>query len=113
MDTDIGRHTPATAQEALESLPEVVSGAILELGEQFHGRGLRLFLFGSWAEGTARATSDLDIGIEWVDERDSVIYHELASVLEGLPTIRKVDLVDFSYVDETFRRAANRKKLYL
>jgi len=67
---------------------------------------LRVFLFGSFAAGTQRAGSDLDLGFEPVSSTPPELIAELRRAVEDLPTVRQVDLVDFSRADPDFVRVA-------
>lgn len=73
-------------------------------------RGVRVFLFGSVARSWPKAPigADFDIGYEIdrsLGDRD-VRRRELERDVETLPSIRPVDLVDFSEVTEAFRAKA-------
>ena len=65
-----------------------------------------MFLFGSFAAGTQRPGSDLDIGFDPAPGAPAVLVDELRRAIEDLPTIRPVDLVDFSRADPEFVRVA-------
>ena len=54
-----------------------------------HGAS-EVLLFGSYADGTARPSSDLDIAVKGC--RDMAALEE---AVEDLPTIRQIDLVDY------------------
>ena len=70
--------------------------------------GIRLFVFGSFARGDARPTSDLDLGFEALPSAVDPVgaAHRLRDRLEDLPTIRPADLVDFARVTVEFREHA-------
>ena len=53
-------------------------------------------LFGSRARGDYKSTSDIDIAIWWSDDQGRGL---LAQELEDLPTIHKIDLVDFDSIE--------------
>ncbi|MBI5299235.1 MAG: nucleotidyltransferase domain-containing protein [Deltaproteobacteria bacterium] len=66
-----------------------------------------VFLFGSQATGEALETSDIDIGILCRDKISAKAFVEAEEVLNtDLPTLRKIDLVDFSSVDKKVRQEA-------
>jgi predicted nucleotidyltransferase len=89
-------HYPA---EKLKQEIVRIIGRHLDIGKY------RVFFFGSRVNGLADERSDVDIGVEgpaipsgaWVDIQEEV---------EDLPTLYKVELVDFGRVDDTFREVA-------
>jgi len=72
-----------------------------------------LFVFGSFARGDQRAGSDLDLGIEWRVPHSPSLFRELCADVEKLPTIRKIDLVDFSRVSPQWKEVASRDRHFL
>jgi predicted nucleotidyltransferase len=63
----------------------------------------RVFLFGSWAKGSAEATSDIDIGILGAQPVDELLLVRLRDEIRGIPTLRRIDVVDLSQTDDAFR----------
>jgi len=88
------------------SLPRRLLQALRELAWEYRRDGLELFIFGSFARGDQRPTSDLDIGVEWRGERNPETFLHLYRDVQALPTIRQIDLVDLAQVDPDFRRMA-------
>ena len=72
----------------------------------------RIFLFGSRANNSARAASDIDIGIEGPAPVPYATLTAIRDDLEDAPTLYTVDVVDFSRVPSKFRDTA-RKRIYL
>jgi hypothetical protein len=69
----------------------------------------KVFLFGSHAYGNARPYSDIDIGI-WGDTRLPVKTKlAIEEALEESIIPFKVDIVDFSLMDEKFKEFALKK----
>lgn len=64
---------------------------------------LRVYLFGSWAQGHALPTSDLDIALDTGRPIETPIFMKIADALDELPTLRKIDLLDLQSVDQEFR----------
>ncbi len=95
------------------ALPHSVIHFLIDAARFFHNKGVDLVLFGSFAEGRQRPKSDLDLGLIWRQERDSVIYQDLVDRLEKIPTIRPVDLVDFSLVNKTFEEKTRGARIQL
>ena len=85
------------------------------LAERFAQKRTRVFLFGSAATAwpLAPAGADLDLGYETdttdTASRRAALRRELAQAVEMLPTVRPIDLVDFSAVTPEFRRSATRQ----
>ncbi|MFQ6099708.1 MAG: nucleotidyltransferase domain-containing protein [Anaerolineae bacterium] len=86
---------------------------MLELARKYQDDGLTLLVFGSFARGDQRPTSDLDLGVEWHGKRRPEIFLRLYWDVQELPTIRKIELVDFEQTDSDFRRVAGLDKIYL
>lgn len=79
----------------------------------FADKSVRVFLFGSRADGTARYNSDWDIGLL---AKHPIPGHVMAKARESLDSIRTLhsfDLVDFSKVSARFQKIAMRKVILL
>ena len=63
-------------------------------------------LFGSWAKGNALPTSDFDIGIVGTHKVPHDVMVNIRSVVEEIPTLRSVDVVDLQTVDDHFKKRA-------
>jgi predicted nucleotidyltransferase len=72
----------------------------------------RVFLFGSRAAGTARPSSDIDIGIEGPSPVPFDVLSAIADDLEEAPTLFSIDVVDFQRVPDKFRGVA-KERVYL
>lgn len=66
----------------------------------------KLFLFGSWAKGDARPTSDIDIGILGEERVPWEIMVKIRYALEGIPTLRSIDVVDLNATENNFKKTA-------
>lgn len=64
----------------------------------------KILLFGSWAKGTALDTSDLDIAIDGPQKINQEVMIKIKAAIEGIMTLRKVDVVDLNSVDEEFKK---------
>lgn len=62
-----------------------------------------VLFFGSWAHSVATPASDIDIAIYGPERVDSVVMAMIREDVEGLPTLRKIDIVDVQSADEKFR----------
>lgn len=94
-------------------LPDTVQQAVRSLGQTARTDGVRLFVFGSFARGDARPNSDLDLGYELPPQSCPGAESRLHKLVERLPTIRPVDLVDFRQVSEVFRELAVKEVIEL
>lgn len=71
--------------------------------------GHRVFLFGSRATGSSRPNSDFDIGVVGDESLPLSDYYAIEDQLDNLPTIYKIDWVDFNRVSPRFRERAMRQ----
>lgn len=71
--------------------------------------GYRVFLFGSRAAGQARPRSDYDIGVIGPAALPARDFFAIEDELESLPTLHKIDWVDFNRVEPRFRERAMRQ----
>ena len=94
-------------------LPARLLRSLQELARKYQEEGLDLFVFGSFARGDQRSTSDLDLGIEWRGKRSPETALRLYWDVQELPTIRRIDLIDFEQTGSDFRRLATSDKIYL
>lgn len=69
-------------------------------------KGTQVILFGSWANGTAQKTSDVDIGLLAKEPLPSLTMTQIINEVSALPTLRKVDIVDLNTVDKRFKESA-------
>jgi predicted nucleotidyltransferase len=68
--------------------------------------GRRVVLFGSRAQGRARERSDFDIGVVGDTPLPLADYYAIEDKLDALPTLYKIDWVDFGRASEKFRHRA-------
>jgi predicted nucleotidyltransferase len=66
----------------------------------------RVFIFGSWAEGTALKFSDIDIGVEGKGPFSTL---ELEEAFENSDLPYLVEIVNFNHVSEKFKKVAKQK----
>ena len=66
----------------------------------------KVFLFGSRVTGKGNERSDIDIGIEGVEEISRQIMAKIKEDFESLPILYKVDVVDFKKVSPDFYNLA-------
>ena len=83
---------------------EEIIREILDIIHRHLPRGeFKVLLFGSWAKDTAEPTSDIDIGILGPQAIDSMLLLRLKEEIKGIPTLRRIDVVDLNETDEAFR----------
>jgi hypothetical protein len=100
---------------------QLISSSLLReldaTAREFRRHGVRLFIFGSVAETypASYKGADLDLGYQLTESAsgNENIEHKLARRIEDLPTIRPIDLVDFSKVGKEFAAIASRKRIEL
>jgi predicted nucleotidyltransferase len=68
-----------------------------------------VFVFGSQATGRAVTRSDIDLGIDLGHPIEPHILAKLRDAFDELPILQRVDVVDFSAVDDTFKAVALQK----
>lgn len=66
----------------------------------------KVFFFGSRVAGKGDERSDIDIGIKGKKPVPSGILLDIQEELENLPTLYKIEIVDFAKVDEKFKKVA-------
>jgi|SRR3990172_7167196 len=64
-----------------------------------------VFLFGSRAKGNRKRSADVDIGILG-DKPIGKIYYKIVDELEESIVPYKVDIIDFYFMDDKFRKIA-------
>jgi predicted nucleotidyltransferase len=66
----------------------------------------RLFLFGSRADDNFENTSDIDIGIIPDNPISPLKMANIQDKIDQIPTLLKIDLVDFNTVGDSFKTIA-------
>jgi hypothetical protein len=92
-----------------ESIIERIMFIVLEyLGDE----EVRIRVFGSRAKGRQRKGSDIDIAVIPKNDWNDIKLTLLRERLENSNIPWKVDLVDFSKVDEDFKRFASKDMIF-
>lgn len=76
------------------------------LGRHLDLTKYRVFFFGSRVAGKGTDRSDIDIGIEGPKPIPVRAWAEIQEELEQIPTLYKIELVDFRHVPPKFRHVA-------
>mgnify|MGYP002240049815 CR=1 FL=1 len=89
-------------EEPVQRVKEVVL-------QHFKGRDVRVYLFGSWARGEQKMSSDIDIAI---DSRDDISYEItlLRERLEESTIPRHVDVVDMHHAGAAYAGEFERRE---
>ena len=94
------QHVAIASRKEIQHLAEEV---VRIVRNHFAEQPLQIYMFGSWAEGTALSTSDLDIAIDLGHPAKLAQFRRIIEEVDGLPTLRKVDLLDVQLVARAFR----------
>jgi predicted nucleotidyltransferase len=95
---------------------EEIESSVVAIIRRHMSAGMRykVFLFGSRATGCETERSDHDVGIEAEGNIPFGVLSEIRLEVDELPTLRKVDVVDFARVSAAFKAVAKEqtKALY-
>jgi predicted nucleotidyltransferase len=72
--------------------------------DELHDVKVRTYLFGSWARGTPKRTSDVDIAVEPLEALPPGTLARLRERLEESTIPYRVEVVDLSNADDGFRQ---------
>jgi hypothetical protein len=68
-----------------------------------------VYLFGSWARGTQRSTSDIDVAIESAEPLPRALLASLREAFEESTIPNRVEVVDLAETDAAFRDSVRRE----
>lgn len=66
----------------------------------------KIFFFGSRVAGKGNEHSDIDIGIEGAEPIPMEIFFKIKDEIDAIPTLYKIEIVDFKRVTSDFREVA-------
>jgi predicted nucleotidyltransferase len=66
---------------------------------------VKIYLFGSYAYGKPRQGSDIDIAIDVGKQLNLHEWQFLWNLLDALPTVQKIDLVDMHRIPDAMRES--------
>ena len=69
-------------------------------------KGYSIVLFGSRAQGTARERSDFDFGVIGESDIPLTTFFKIATFMDELPTLYRLDWVDLNRASNALRRNA-------
>jgi uncharacterized protein len=92
----------------LEHYPlEKLKEAVLRIfGKHLDLSQYKIFFFGSRVSGVSSERSDIDIGIEGLDKVPSDKWIAIQEEMENIPTLYKIEVIDFSRVSDKFKDVA-------
>ncbi len=92
----------------LEHYPlEKLKKEILEIvGRHLDLARYRVFFFGSRVSGHGTDRSDIDVGIEGSEPIPATAWIVMEEEVEEIPTLYKIQIVDFQSVDDRFKSVA-------
>ena len=76
------------------------------IGRHVDLRRYKVFFFGSRAIGKFHNRSDIDVGIEGYETVPVEPWLNILDEVGNIPTLYKIDLVDFGQVSDKFRKIA-------
>ncbi len=88
---------------SLEKLKKEIIGV---MAKHLDLQKTRVFFFGSRVDKSASERSDIDIGIEGIEPVPFDTLMKIKEEIQQIPTLYKMDVVDFRQVSEDFREVA-------
>lgn len=73
----------------------------------------RVFFFGSRVTGKGTDRSDIDVGVEGPEPIPSRAWVEIEEEVEDIPTLYKVEIVNFSNVSHIFKEVATQQREFI
>ena len=91
-----------------DNLKGVLSKAVIETIKKYiDTKEYKIFYFGSRVTGKCHDRSDIDIGILGLDPIQPQVIQRIEDQLrESLPTLLKIELVDFHNVSDDFKKVS-------
>lgn len=85
---------------------DIINDAVEIIRRYLPREEFEIVLFGSWARGDAQENSDIDIGLVGPEPVDDMVLLRIKEEIKGVPTLRRIDVVDLDKSSEEFRREA-------
>ncbi|GGK24163.1 hypothetical protein GCM10010965_16160 [Caldalkalibacillus thermarum] len=85
------------------SRDDILEQVYLIAKQHLNGLNVSLYLFGSWARGEERASSDIDIAVSYRDPLPAGTLAQLRLAFEESSIPYTVDLVDLTQTESEFR----------
>jgi len=78
------------------------------IGKHLDLKKYKVFFFGSRITGKGDEKSDIDVGIEGKEAIPAGAFLDIQDEIENLPTLYKIEIVDFAEVDKKFKEVAKK-----
>ncbi|MBI5244542.1 MAG: nucleotidyltransferase domain-containing protein [Elusimicrobia bacterium] len=85
---------------------DVIAECVRIIRRHLPGNDMRIYLIGSRARSAASEGSDIDIAILAKKRIDGLVLMRIREEVKGVPTLRKIDIVDLGASDAEFKREA-------
>lgn len=89
--------------QELMARPRQIAQEVAHLARRVLGTDIEIIWFGSWPKSTARPHSDIDIAIAGSSAFPPERLAKLRALIDNVPTLHEIDLLDLHTVGETFR----------
>lgn len=89
-------------KEAVAKLKPEYKDSIIKIISAFYPDA-KIWLFGSYSTGKQRISSDIDIAIDVGKRLDIHEWNFLWNLLDALPTLQKIDLIDMNAIPDNMR----------
>ena len=76
------------------------------VGKYLDTKNYHLFFFGSRVSGKGNERSDIDVGLEGPTPVPWNILGKIREDLDEIPTLYKIELIDFGHADTDFKKVA-------
>lgn len=94
-------------------MDKTYSAILFTIGKYLDLNKTKVFIFGSRATNKNRPFSDIDVGVIPANTINSTSYFSIIDELDNSDIPYRVELVDFSTVDDKFKQVALQKVIYL
>lgn len=95
------------------SVPKLKKEITEIVGKHLNLFEYKIFFFGSRISDKGDEHSDIDIGIEGSNKIPYEIMAKIKEEVEDLPTLYKIEIVDFKNVSSDFRKVVSNHQEYL
>lgn len=79
------------------------------VSEHLDMRDHEVFFFGSRITGDSTERSDIDVGIEGPEPVPSAVMFKIQEEVDEIPTLYKIEVVDFKVVSDDFKKVSKVK----
>ena len=83
---------------------DIIAECVRVIRRRLPANGVRVYLIGSRARSAASEGSDIDIALLAKKRIDGLVLMRIREEVKGIPTLRKIDIVDLGAADAGFKR---------